>query len=64
MSRPVFRRLPNGELVLDYSESAKKLKAVVNRSKKDKSSGNSQPQQSLTPDEVSTEKLTGTQELY
>lgn len=51
--RPVFRRLSNGELQLDYSESAKKLKAAVNRSKKEKTGDNGKPKQCLTPDEVS-----------
>ncbi len=54
--RPKFRRLPNGELVLDYTARAKELKSVYNKSKKEKSN---QPKQSLTPDEVSIEKLSG-----
>ena len=53
--RPVFRRLTNGELALGYSETAKKLKSSLDKSKDEQSAGNCQPRsrKSLTPDEVS-----------
>ena len=53
--RPVFRRLSNGELALGYSETAKKLKSSLEKSKDEQSAGNCQPRsrKSLTPDEVS-----------
>ena len=51
-TRPVFRRLTNGELALGYSETTKKF---LDKSKDEQYAGNCQPRsrKSLTPDEVS-----------
>ena len=55
--RPEFQHLETGVLILAYSQRARKIKAAYNKSRKEKSGGNSQPVLSLTSEEVSIEKF-------